>query len=109
MVNEIVLKEVNRIFECDILDPRRHPNNVSGRIAFASFLRSFSNRTVTEIGRYIGKDHATVCHYSRKHELYYQYDSEYRKKFNKLKLTQPAKRKFCCHTPLDFVRYKKTA
>lgn len=109
MVNEIVLKEVNRLFKCDILDTSRQPNNVSGRIAFSSFIRGFSRMTVTEIGRCLNKNHATICHYLRKHDLYYQYDADYRKRYNKLKKPKTTKRTICCYTTLEFLIYKQAS
>lgn len=106
MVKEIIIKEVNRIFECDLMADNRKPNNINGRIAISSFIRSFSNLTTSEIGHILNKDHASICYYSKKHILYYRYDKDYRKKYDKLKEPKPNKVGFCNYTTLKFEKYQ---
>lgn len=101
-MKELVLKQVNRIFNCDILDSRRKQDNVYGRIAFATYLRSIRKITVVEIAEFLKKSHPNVCHYIRTHNDCYKYNTDYRKKYNILVNIKPHKRKICRRTVFEF-------
>lgn len=96
MIPEIIIKEVNLKFNCDILSTSRLQKNVFGRIAFAKYSRIINpNISTTKIGSHIGKDHATILHYFKQHESLYKYDKDYRNNFNSLTLNNGQKRWLC--------------
>lgn len=103
-MTNLTIQEVNRIFECDILTAGRKQNNVSGRIAIANHFRSTTAFKLADIGRILNKDHATISHYLKIHDIYYKYDSDYRKKYDRLRKPKVIKREFCCYVAFEFNR-----
>ena len=103
-MKEISIKEVNRIFKCNVLEPGRKQTNVNGRIAIANHIRSTKRLKIAEIGKILNKDHATISHYLRIHEYYYKYDVNYRIRYDALSKPKVYHREFCCYTMLEFNR-----
>lgn len=103
-MTNILIKEVDRIFNCRILEAGRKESNVIGRVAIAKHLRSTTSLKVSEIAEILNKSHPTTCHYLRMHNNLYIYNVEYRKKYDLLSKLKDYHREFCCYTMLEFNR-----
>jgi len=55
---------VEGAFNSDIMSPARDRAIVNARISFANLLIE-RGHSLTEIGRYLGKHHATIIHYRK--------------------------------------------
>lgn len=73
-------KIVDYVFDVDIASKSRKREIVNARITFAAVLRN-KGFTTTKIGGYIGKDHATVLHYTRNLDWYLKTDMDFKKKY----------------------------
>lgn len=80
VTQESVLVELwkNLVKDYDITSSRKR-NNVRFRHAFATCVRVHSDLSLMAIGKLLGKDHATVLHAMKQHEMNYLYDATYRK------------------------------
>lgn len=95
MINDLIIPEINKIFECDILASNRLRNNVDGRIAFSKFMRMNSGLSLQKIGRLINKDHSTVIHHIDSHKQLMKYNKEYRERYQKIGIYSGFKRWLC--------------
>jgi chromosomal replication initiation ATPase DnaA len=95
MVGEILIKEANKIFKCDLLASSQVRNNVDGRVAVSYYLRIHSKTTFQKIGDLLKKDHGTIMHYMKLHDNLYRYNSEYKNKYDKLTVTHKYSKLFC--------------
>lgn len=84
-----VIKEVNRIFNCDIFEKNRKQNNVSGRVAFSYYMRLKSNLKLREIGELFNQSPYGIYRNTKVHENFLKYDSDYRKKYLELESINP--------------------
>lgn len=101
-----VIKEVNRIFNCDIHSKVRNNKNVNGRVAFTMYMKMYSGLGFGVIGRLFNKKHAMVYRYIENHRHWYKYDSNYRKLFDDLVNLNPIK--FCNHVVFTCRTYRKS-
>lgn len=62
----------------------RERRNVLYRFAFFVSCRETSNLSLSNIGRIIKKDHATVLHAMRSHETNYRFDAQYREIYTEM-------------------------
>ena len=73
-----LIRRVNEYFEVDLMKRSRARHLVDVRHTFMTSLRKRGYKT-TDIGRYLGKDHATVIHASRKVKELCDYDKDMKK------------------------------
>ena len=59
-------------------DGTRKIGSILVRAAISNSMRTFTAFSLTSIGNAIGKDHATVLHQNKNHEVYYKSFAEYR-------------------------------
>ena len=78
-------KLINKAFNCDIMEETRDRKNVDGRIAFSKILREERKLTFVKIGKVLGKNHASIMHYLKKHKDLMQFNEDYRLKYNSIK------------------------
>lgn len=103
---EIIIKEVNAVFDCDILSTKRVRQNVDGRKAFAAYIKKrYQNMALEQIGKFINKDHATIMHYLKEHDNMMMYDIDYKDNYGKLSVSEKPKRWLCYQT--TFRNYEK--
>jgi len=71
---DVLRNAVQEVCDLDICDPRRDREYVNARIIFSYILweRGFGK---SEIGRYLGKNHATICHYCKNFRAYTKQDA----------------------------------
>tara|TARA_R110001632_G_scaffold58640_2_gene142676 strand:+ start:4175 stop:4714 length:540 start_codon:yes stop_codon:yes gene_type:complete len=62
----------------------RERRNVLYRFAFFVSCRETTNLSLSNIGRIIKKDHATVLHAMRSHETNYRFDAQYREIYTEM-------------------------
>lgn len=105
-MKEQTIKEVNRIFNCDILDRRRKKNNVSGRVAFSYYMRLKSNLKLREIGEYFDQDCSAIYRNTKVHHNFFKYDCEYRQMYLELEKLNPMN--ICNHVFFDIKSIRKT-
>lgn len=84
-----VIKEVNRIFNCDIFAKDRKMINVYGRIAFSVYMRKYSKLTLQEIGNILNKPHNLVFRYVSMHEGLIQNNEDYEEMYSELLKVHP--------------------
>ena len=70
---DVLRTAVQEVYNLDIKSKTRERPYVNARITFAYILweRGFNK---SEIGRYLGKNHATICHYCKNFEGYIKTD-----------------------------------
>lgn len=83
-MEELIIREINAIFKCDILAENRLQNNVDGRIAFSQYMRINSDLSLQKIGDKINKNHATIIHHLKSHKQLFRYNKEYREKYKQI-------------------------
>jgi hypothetical protein len=69
---------VNTAFSADIMAPNRDRINVNARRSFSNILLGL-DLSLSEIGRYLGKDHATILHYRDTHNGLMSSDKAFRR------------------------------
>jgi|TARA_R110000796_G_scaffold27632_4_gene76047 predicted transcriptional regulator len=74
---------VSKVFDVDIHSKTRKRENVNARMSFAMILVKMGTTKVS-IARYLGKDHATVLHYIKCFDNYFNSDKDLRKKHNQV-------------------------
>lgn len=84
-----VIKEVNRIFNCDIFAKDRKMINVHGRIAFSVYMRKYSKLTLQEIGNILNKSHNLVFRYVNMHDGLMQNNEYYEEMYSELLKLHP--------------------
>ena len=105
---ELIIKEINTVFDCDILSKQRIRSNVDGLKAFAAYVKKrYPNMALEQIGKLIKKDHATIMHYLKEHDNMMMYDVEYKEKYDKLSISEKPKRWLCPET--TFRNYEKVS
>lgn len=72
----------NTVVETNSITKTRERRNVIFRQAFFVAAREFSNLSLSAIGNILGKNHATVLHAIKNHEMNYRYDKIYRTTFD---------------------------
>ncbi len=79
MTKTLLLLEWERYTEIFNVRPNRDRYNIICRFAFmVSARRAF---TTIQIGSVMGKDHSTVVHAARQHEMNMKFDTEYQRMF----------------------------
>ena len=78
-----LLEVATDVFNVDALNNKRDTMHTFARIAIANELRF--KFTLTEIGKFLNKDHASVSHYFKKHADLLQYDKTYLSYYFKFK------------------------
>lgn len=105
---EIIIKEINAVFDCDILSRQQVRPNVDGRKAFAAYIKKrYPNMALEQIGKLINKDHATIIHYLKEHDNMMMYDIDYKDNYEKLSVSEKPKRWLCHET--TFRNYEKVS
>ena len=81
---DVLRQAVQEVFDLDIKSKTRERDYVNARIIFAFILweRGYNK---SEIGRYLVKNHATVCHYCKNFEGYIKTDPLLRRKYEESK------------------------
>jgi hypothetical protein len=81
---DVLLNAVQEVYDLDILSVRREREYVNARIIFSYILfeRGFSK---SEIGRYLGKNHATICHYCKNFPAYIKQDAMLKRMYEEAK------------------------
>jgi|TARA_B100000795_G_scaffold253332_1_gene223451 chromosomal replication initiation ATPase DnaA len=83
LINELK-QHIKTIYDTDLTNLSRKRHYVNGRIAFAKICRTYFKMGYTEIGRLLGKDHATVIHYIKIFDSVCQSDFEFRHNYEEL-------------------------
>jgi DNA repair exonuclease SbcCD ATPase subunit len=91
---------VEREFEESLLNKDRRRNSVDAKRVFSVIMRE-RNHTCSVVGRFIYKDHSTVCHYERTMTDILQTDRDFKNKFDS------CRNKF--FKRLEFTRLKREA
>jgi hypothetical protein len=78
---DTLIKIVNATFNCSVLSESRKRENINGRMAFATVMRS-KGYTLQRIGDAINKDHATILHYEKNMKHFLKSDNSLREKYN---------------------------
>lgn len=76
---------VNDFFGFDISDKTRKREVVEARMMYATLLKRYTRISLTEIGRPINKDHATVIHYIKNFDWLKKNDERFSRKFDMLR------------------------
>jgi len=92
---EIIISEINAIFNCDILAENRKRNNVDGRIAFCNYMRKNTNRTFQDIGNELGKSHSNIIHAIKTHDKLIKFNRKYREMYRQIGIDSSLKRWLC--------------
>lgn len=106
-MTEIIIPEINKIFQCDIMASNRKQNNVDGRIAFSQFMRINSDLSLQKIGNEINKDHSTIIHHLKTHIQLMRFNKEYREKYKQIGLYSGFKRWLCIECEFKIRSYDK--
>ncbi|MES2864104.1 MAG: hypothetical protein V4666_08300 [Bacteroidota bacterium] len=83
-MEEILIREVNDIFSCDVSIETRERKNVDGRVAISYFLRQNSKNSFAKIGGLFNKHYATVMHYVKSHDNLYKFNTNYKTKYDQM-------------------------
>lgn len=73
---------VNDFFGFDISIKSRKRQIVEARMMYAKLMSRYTNFSLSDIGRLIGKDHATIIHYLRNFKNIKKQDQEFSTKFD---------------------------
>lgn len=92
---ELIISEINKIFNCDILAENRLQKNVDGRIAFSNYLRTHTKLSYQKIGNILGKGHATIIHAIKTHEKLIKFNRAYREMYRQIGVDSSLKRWLC--------------
>lgn len=107
MIVEIILADINRAFNCDILEPGKKGVKGLARIAFANCVKKLlPTMSSPKLGKIMGKDHATVLYYWGSHSGLMKSDKLYRHIFMEITQKIKPKRWLCVGTP--YLGVKKT-
>jgi len=77
---EVLAEIVSHVFEADVFERRRLRPNVNARMVFSKILLD-KGLTLTEIGRILSKNHATIFHYNNKLSFFLEHDFALRQKY----------------------------
>jgi chromosomal replication initiation ATPase DnaA len=108
-MKEIIINQVDRVFNCNALSTLRKRENVNGRIATSFYLRSVEKLSLKKIGQIINKDHSSVIHYIKQHESLYLYEKEYKSLFDKLTKIENTKQLLCNQCVYERFKFNKRA
>jgi len=92
---DLYINKVNKVFECDVMQENRKGDNVLGRIALGNFMRNSLKMTFQSVADELLKNHATIIHYCKQHQNYFQYDKNYREKYNEFTKDERPTLKIC--------------
>ena len=106
-MTEIIIPEINKIFQCDIMASNKQQNNVDGRIAFSQYMRINSDLSLQKIGKIIGKGHATIIHHLKNHKQLIRFNKDYREKYKQIGLYSGLKRWLCVECEFKIRTYDK--
>jgi hypothetical protein len=76
-----LIDDVNEHFGVNIKDKYRGTNYVEARNMYCHICYKVFNMTLSEIGKTIDRNHATILHALRQFEVWMQYDDLFKKKF----------------------------
>lgn len=109
-MKEIIIKEINRVFKCNLLSTNRKRNNVNGRFAVSHYLRTHEKMTLVSIGNSINKDHASILHYLKQHNDLYKYDRNYKYLYDQIIIAEKPEKWLCneCIYPLKIKNESQT-
>ena len=77
---EVLAEIVSHVFEANVFERRRLRPNVNARMVFSKILLD-KGITLSEIGRILDKNHATIFHYNNKLSFFLEHDFALRQKY----------------------------
>lgn len=77
-INDYIKKRIKDISNINISKVSRQREIVEYRALYCFLLRKYSNQSLTEIGKSISKNHATVIHALKNYEIYERYNEKVR-------------------------------
>ena len=72
--------------QVDILDSRRKRNIVDHRCMFVNLCVTYTKTSYAKLGKYLGKDHSSIVHYTKNFEAMAKYNKDAMKSFVKTEL-----------------------
>lgn len=82
----ILKRDLERVFGEKITKPGRNTREVNSKVAFSYICKNILKLTLEEIGTYMNRDHSTIRHHIKNFDDFYNFDNNFKKKFNKLDL-----------------------
>lgn len=83
-MGEIIIKDANEIFGCDLMENNRKRQNVDGRSAVCHYMRNTYGFRFQKIADFFNKSVWSIMHTVKLHEDLYKYNVDYRIKYDKL-------------------------
>ncbi len=77
---DVLAEIVSHVFQADVFENRRLRPNVNARMVFSKILLD-RGVTLTELGRILNKNHATIFHYNKKISFFLEHDFVLRQKY----------------------------
>lgn len=94
-MGEIIIKDANKIFECDLTANNRKQETIDGRAAVCNYLRNTYGMRFQKIADLFNKTSATIMHAVTLHNNLYKHNTDYRKKYDMLIATHQYSKLFC--------------
>lgn len=79
-----VISTVNTLLGVNILDPGRGRRILDARAIYYHIMRNEFGKTLGNIGKHIGKDHATVLHSLKNFDVWIKLDTEFRNNYKRV-------------------------
>ncbi len=95
MIGEIIIKDANKIFNCNVMVPHRKRNAIDGRTAVSNYLRNTYGMTFQKIADAFGKTAGTIMHAVKLHDNLYKHNVDYRTKYDLLISVHDHSKLFC--------------
>ncbi len=76
-----IIRNINKSLNIDILETTRKREVVEGRVIFAKLMHLQNRHSLSKIGSFVNKDHATIIHYLKVHDNLFSTDKNYQKTF----------------------------
>ena len=76
-----IIRNINKSLNIDILEETRKREVVEGRVIFSKLMHLQNRHSLSKIGSFVNKDHATIIHYLKVHDNLFSTDKNYQKTF----------------------------
>ncbi len=76
-----IIRNINKSLNIDILEETRKREVVEGRVIFSKLMHLQNRHSLSKIGSFVNKDHATIIHYLKVHDNLFATDKNYQKTF----------------------------
>ena len=76
-----IIRNINKSLNIDILQETRKREVVEGRVIFSKLMHLQNRHSLSKIGSFVNKDHATIIHYLKVHDNLFSTDKNYQKTF----------------------------